>query len=87
MKNKKKLLILSILGGILLMAYAVNGFRLLGDYTPKNWTTEQYEFEGAFNPMFDFLEKKEKDFTKIETYSSSVTVIASNGEKNHIVFF
>lgn len=81
MKNKKKLLILSILGGIILMAYAANGFRLPGDYTPKNRTTEQYDFEGTFNPMFDFLEQKEKGFTRIKRYSSYISIINASGEE------
>lgn len=62
------------------MAYAVNGFRLLGDYTPKNRTTEQYKFEGTFDPMFDFLEQKEKDFTKIDNYATSVIITDSKGD-------
>lgn len=81
MKNRKILIgaVLAVTAAVL-VAYAANGFRLPGDDTPKNRTTEQYEFEGTFNPMFDFLEKKEKDFTKIDNYAPSVAITDAKGD-------
>lgn len=81
MKKIKKYITLIILGGVAVLSIAlINGWRL-DDYTiPKNRTREQYDFEGTFEPMFKFLEQEKKDFTEIETYSPSLTIIDSNGE-------
>lgn len=72
---------LIFLGVVAVLSIAlINGWRL-DDYTvPKNRTREQYDFEGTFEPMFKFLEQEKKDFTEIETYSPSLTIIDSNGE-------
>ena len=40
---------------------------------PSNRTQEQYELEQEFQPLFDFLEAKDKDWRKVESYSVSVT--------------
>jgi len=81
MKKIKKYITLIFLGGVAVLSIAlINGWRL-DDYTvPKNRTREQYDFEGTFEPMFKFLEQEKKDFTEIETYSPSLTIIDSNGE-------
>ena len=79
--RKIKIILWVMTSVIGLMAVALlNGWRL-DDYTiPKNRTREQYDFEGTFEPMFKFLEQEKKDFTEIETYSPSLTIIDSNGE-------
>ena len=81
MKKIKKYITLIFLGGVAVLSIAlINGWRL-DDYTvPKNRTKEQYEFERTFEPMVKFLEQERKDFTEIETYSPSLTIIDSNGE-------
>ena len=81
MKKIKKYITFIILGGVAVLSITlINGWRL-DDYTvPKNRTREQYDFEGTFEPMFKFLEQEKKDFTEIETYSPSLTIIDSNGE-------
>lgn len=81
MKKIKKYIILIVLGGVAVLSITlINGWRL-DDYTvSKNRTREQYDFEGTFEPMFKFLEQEKKDFTEIETYSPSLTIIDSNGE-------
>ena len=81
MKMIKKYITLIILGGLAVLSIAlINGWRL-DDYTvPKNRTREQYDFERTFEPMVKFLEQERKDFTEIETYSPSLTIIDSNGE-------
>ena len=71
----------SVIG--LMAAASLNGWRL-DDYTvPKNRTSEQYDFEGAFEPMFKFLEQKKKDFTGLEAYQSSVYIKDGDEVKNY----
>lgn len=79
--RKIKIILWVMTSVIGLMAVALlNGWRL-DDYTiPKNRTRKQYDFEGTFEPMFKFLEQEKKDFTEIETYSPSLTIIDSNSE-------
>ena len=59
---------------------SMSGCGFGGETIPKNRTKEQYEFERTFEPMVKFLEQEKKDFTEIETYSPSLTIIDSNGE-------
>lgn len=75
MKKIKKYITLIILGGVVVLSITlINGWRL-DDYTiPKNRTRKQYDFEGAFEPMFKFLEQDKKDFTGLEAYQSSVYI-------------
>lgn len=81
MKKKTKYILYIILGGIVLMTIAsMSGCGFGGETIPKNRTKEQYEFERTFEPMVKFLEQEKKDFTEIETYSPSLTIIDSNGE-------
>ena len=67
----------------LMAAASLNGWRL-DDYTvPKNRTSEQYDFEGAFEPMFKFLEQDKKDFTGLKLYKSSVYIEKGDEVKDY----
>ena len=71
----------SVIG--LMAAASLNGWRL-DDYTvPKNRTSEQYDFEGAFEPMFKFLEQDKKDFTGLKLYKSSVYIEKGDEVKDY----
>ena len=73
----------SVIG--LMAAASLNGWRL-DDYTvPKNRTSEQYDFEGAFEPMFKFLEQEKKDFTGLKGYISHVYIEHGDEVKKYSV--
>ncbi|WP_311154271.1 hypothetical protein [uncultured Streptococcus sp.] len=80
MKKQNWLLGIVIAGLLLFFVASLHGCDFGGETIPKNRTREQYYFEGTFEPMFKFLEQEKKDFTEIETYSPSLTIIDSNGE-------
>ena len=80
MKKQNWLLGIVIAGLLLFFVASLHGCDFGGETIPKNRTREQYDFEGTFEPMFKFLEQEKKDFTEIETYSPSLTIIDSNGE-------
>ena len=84
MKKIKKYITLIFLGGVAVLSIAlINGWRL-DDYTvPKNRTSEQYDFEGAFEPMFKFLEQDKKDFTGLKLYKSSVYIEKGDEVKDY----
>ena len=73
----------SVIG--LMAAASLNGWRL-DDYTvPKNRTSEQYDFEGTFEPMFKFLEQEKKDFTGLKGYISRVYIEHGDEVKKYSV--
>ena len=75
--------ITSLIG--LMAAASLNGWRL-DDYTvPKNRTSEQYDFEGTFEPMFKFLEQEKKDFTGLKGYISRVYIEHGDEVKKYSV--
>ncbi|EGD38680.1 hypothetical protein J1C81_07380 [Streptococcus sanguinis] len=80
MKKQNWLLGIVIAGLLLFFVVSLHGCDFGCETIPKNRTREQYDFEGTFEPMFKFLEQEKKDFTEIETYSPSLTIIDSNGE-------
>ena len=80
MKKQNWLLGIVIAGLLLFFVVSLHGCDFGCETIPKNRTREQCDFEGTFEPMFKFLEQEKKDFTEIETYSPSLTIIDSNGE-------
>ena len=86
MKKIKKYITFIILGGVAVLSITlINGWRL-DDYTvPKNRTSEQYDFEGTFEPMFKFLEQEKKDFTGLKGYISRVYIEHGDEVKKYSV--
>lgn len=69
---KKITSIVLLLGGILLMT----NLAACSDHStarPKNRSEEEVQVEKAFQPLFAFLNQKEKDFSAVNTYVASIT--------------
>ncbi|KXT83687.1 putative Lipoprotein [Streptococcus sp. DD11] len=63
---------------------AMNGWRLDDHTVPKNRTREQYDFEGTFNPIVNFLNQEKKDFTGIKSYYSYVGFASTPRELDEV---
>ena len=64
-----------VLGGLIMLGQSRR--KQISSTLPSNRTQEQYDLEQEFQPLFDFLEAKDKDWEKVKYYKAGIYQFSS----------